>query len=127
MRATAPRPPRIHPALMLAVLTGVGLISGCSTGQARVPAPPGPEADPIHAFLSGRTVIYRHVVGTAAPGTHLAAGQQVGVVESLPTVQSERHQDLLEAARQLYARGQYLQAALIVRPAVENEPENPSF
>ena len=125
MRVTEPAPSRVCPALLLVVLTGVSLISACSTGQNRAPAPPGPGADPISTFLAGRSVIYQHVVSSLEPGADFAAGQQIGVVESLPTIQSECHQDLLEAARQLYARGQYLQAALIVRPAVVSEPENP--
>ena len=94
--------------------------------------PPRPAAlaprggpDPIERFLAGRSIIYGHLQPSANLGDSVRSGMPIGIVDSIPPVQSARHQGNLTAARDLYSQGRFLDAVGKLRLAVRDEPENP--
>jgi type IV pilus biogenesis/stability protein PilW len=55
---------------------------------------------------------------TIRPGEHMFQ------IEKLPARLSEKHHETIMQARELYARQQYREAAALLRPALQDEPEN---
>jgi tetratricopeptide (TPR) repeat protein len=51
-------------------------------------------------------------------------GESAFQVEKLPARLSEKHHETIMKARELYARQQYREVAALLRPALQDEPEN---
>jgi tetratricopeptide (TPR) repeat protein len=76
-------------------------------------------------LLGGLQIIYAHLTPTVATGASVGSDRPIGIVESLPAVQSVRHQNRLLSARRLYAQGRFNEAAELIKPTLSDEPENP--
>ncbi len=110
----------------IAVIPAV-LSLACGGSNPRPATAPNPQLDPIRSFVADRQVIYVHVTPTVTAGDSVSPSKPFGVVEPIPAVTSERHQDLLRVARQSYDQGRYLDAVQPLRQALADEPDNPFF
>src|SRR5712691_2485862 len=103
--------PKTIRALRLLAEGGVLIIAACMSSTQHPSAPPTPTTDPLPRLLGGRQIIYVHVVPNVTPGDRIGPQKSIGTVDSLPTVQSRQHQDVLSSARGLYDQGRFLEAA----------------
>lgn len=111
---------------MAAVLAaGAGMLLACAPGPRATALAPSPGPDPVQEYLAGRNVVFAHLALVRREGDRLAPGTMLGTIEPMPMIQSERHQAELQTAQGLYVRGRFLDAALLLEPAVRDEPDNP--
>ena len=85
---------------------------GCGSSRAGPTTASPPEFDPLENFLAGRSVVYAHIVPLADVGSAVDPSTPFAQVAPRIAVESERHQHLLTAARQLYDQGRWLAGAV---------------
>jgi tetratricopeptide (TPR) repeat protein len=102
------------------------LVVGLALGACARPAPvaPGPAVEPLRRYVGARPVTYAHLAGAVRTGDTVRAGAQIGTIDTMPTVQSERHQAELLGAREMYEQARFVEAARSLEPALRDEPDN---